>query len=439
MKLRSCFAALAAPVLVLGAVAGSVQAEPYIHDGIEFESREAFSRSEYFRANGLRCGTPETKVEEGIAAFGSPSDCTAGNTNILPEYDPSNGMITMQVVFHVIQSTGGSGNIPDSQIMNQLDIINEDFLAIAGTPGANGTNGMIQFVMATEDPLGNPTNGITRTTNNTWFNDGGSYWNSLAWDPNTYINIYCNSASGNLGYVPYLPQTGTPGAASDRVVVLWNTVGRNAPYGPPYDQGRTVTHELGHYFGLDHTFAGGCAAASPPNCYTTGDWICDTNSESTPTFGCPNKSSCSSPDPIDNYMDYSDDLCMEMFTPEQMNRMRCTIENWRPGLILNTAVSANLVTEDSSFNLLHQNQPNPFGARTEISFELPKPSQATLRVVDIAGRNVRTLTSAQLGAGRHAFTWDGTDRNNAPVAAGVYFYRLSTPTGDETRRMVKMK
>lgn len=438
MKIRNFIAAAAAPALLLGALAGSVQAE-FVYGDLVFESREAFARSEYFRSNGLRCGTPVTQPGDGLAAFGAPGDCASNSTSILPEYDPTNGVITMQVVFHVIQNTSGQGNIPNSQIQNQLDIINEDFQALAGTPGANGTNAMVQFVLATEDPNGQPTNGITRSTNNTWFNDGGSYWNSLAWDPNTYINIYCNSASGNLGYVPFLPQTGTVGSNSDRVVVLWDTVGRNAPYGPPYDQGRTVTHELGHYFGLEHTFTGGCASANPPNCYTSGDLICDTNSEQSPTFGCPNKTSCSSADPIDNYMDYSDDTCMEMFTPEQVNRIRCTIENWRPGLILNTAVSANLVAESATFNLLHQNQPNPFGAKTQISFDLPQSSRATLRVLDIAGRTVRTLTNAQLGAGRHAFSWDGTDQSNTPVAAGVYFYSLSTPAGDETRRMVKMK
>lgn len=429
-------AATAAPAILCALATAGLAAEVEVN-GHEFDSWQEFSQSEYFRANGLRCGTVPSA--DAVAAFGAPGDCTFGNTSILPEYDPSNGTITMQVVFHIIQSTGGSGNIPDSQIFNQLDIINEDFQAIAGTNGANGNNAMIQFVLATEDPLGNPTTGITRSTNNTWFNDGGSYWNTLAWDTNRYINIYTNSASGNLGYVPNLPQGGIVGSASDRVVILWNTVGRNAPYGPPYDQGRTVTHELGHYFGLEHTFAGGCAAASPPGCYTTGDWICDTNSESSPNFSCPGTPSCSSPDPVDNYMDYSDDLCMEQFTVEQNNRMRCTIENWRPNLIINSAVSANLTGEQASLQLLHQNIPNPFGPQTQIRFDLPNASRATLQIVDVAGRTVRTLTNAQLGAGRHAFTWDGSDEGAGPVAAGVYFYRLTTETGAETRRMVKMK
>jgi hypothetical protein len=134
---------------------------------------------------------------------------------------------------------------------------------------------------------------------------------------------------------PFLPADGGGsgiGNNNDRVVVLWSAFGRNSPL-PPFHQGRTATHEVGHYFGLEHTFNGGCSTATPPGCYTSGDLICDTNSESSPVFGCPSSpSSCSTPDPFHNYMDYSDDTCMEEFTPEQSRRVRCTLEHWRTDL-----------------------------------------------------------------------------------------------------------
>jgi hypothetical protein len=173
--------------------------------------------------------------------------------------------------------------------------------------------------------------------NNTWFADGGSYWNTLAWDPTRYINIYSNNASGNLGYVPFLPADGggsLVGTAQDRVVVLWDTIGRNSPFGPPYDQGRTVAHEVGHYLGLEHTFTGSCAVPTSPACYSNGDLICDTPPQSSQTFGCPvGATSCSGAlNPIRNYMNYTDDTCMEEFTPEQVNRMRCTLVNYRTDL-----------------------------------------------------------------------------------------------------------
>ena len=277
-----------------------------------------------------------------------PSDCSANSTTIKSEYDPGE-TYEIQVVVHVITRTNGFGDITDAKVQSQIDILNEDFLAIAGSNGAAGTNANIQFRLATEDPQGNPTNGITRSANNTWFNDGGNYWNQLAWDPDRYLNIYTNEASGALGYVPFLPQTGNVGSNADRVVVLWSSFGLNGPIGPPFNKGRTTTHEVGHYLGLYHTFDGGCGQAS--NCYGSGDLVCDTQRESQPSFGCPtNKSSCNSPDPIRNYMDYSDDLCMNNFTPEQVNRMRCTLLNWRPDVF--TVLSDGIGTQycDTTIN-----------------------------------------------------------------------------------------
>lgn len=259
----------------------------------------------------------------------APSDCAYGSTSPNPAYNPTT-TLTIPVVVHVIQNSSGTGFISAALVQSQIDILNEDFLAMAGTLGAPGTNSEIQFELASTDPAGNPTSGITYTTNTSWYNDSGSYWNSLSWDTNNYLNIYTNSAGGFLGYVPDIPQGGIVGSASDRVVVYWASFGRNGPIGPPYNKGRTTTHEVGHYLGLYHTFDGGCGAGS---CYTSGDRICDTNPESSSTLGCPgSKSSCGSADPFHNYMDYTDDICMWEFSPEQANRMRCTLENWRPAL-----------------------------------------------------------------------------------------------------------
>ena len=188
----------------------------------------------------------------------------------------------------------------------------------------------VEFYLATVDPQGNPTNGITRHVNNNWYNDSGNYTSQISWDTCRYLNLYTNTASGYLGYA-YIPNGGGVVCQDfDGCVINWTAFGRNSAGGPPYNQGRTATHEVGHYLGLFHTFDGGCGNN---NCYNTGDLICDTNKESGPVFGCPgNSSSCSSTDPFHNYMDYTDDLCMWEFTPEQARRVRCTIENWRPQL-----------------------------------------------------------------------------------------------------------
>jgi len=317
----------AALLLVSGLGLG--QERPVLElDGTPFFSWQEHAQSQLFEKAGLRCGF--RGLDPGIGGFlGGSSDCAYSSTSIEPQYDPGD-TITIQVVFHVIQNNSGTGFVSAARVAQQIAILNEDFGALAGSNGANGNDAGIRFELATVDPQGQATSGITYTTNNNWYNDSGSYYNTLAWDTNRYLNIYTNSAGGYLGYVPDLPQGGIVGLDLDRVVVLWSTVGNNAPYGSPFHLGRTATHEVGHYLGLDHVFYGGCGSSSA--CYTTGDHICDTNPQQSPTpnFGCSNGNSCGSPNNFRNYMDYSDDVCMWEFTPEQINRMRCTLEHWRP-------------------------------------------------------------------------------------------------------------
>ena len=297
-------------------------------DGEVYLSWDEVAQSGYFYQINTRCGTAPVPAGD-FEVRGNGADCSFSNTNPAAQYAPEVVKYRIPVVVHVIQTTSGTGAMNDARVRSQIDILNEDFLALPGTNGAPGTDVQIEFYLATEDPNGNPTTGITRSTNNTWFNDGGSYWNTLAWDTNRYLNIYSNSASGNLGYVPGLPQGGIVGSDSDRVVVLYSTFGRNAPLSP-FNLGRTATHEVGHYLGLNHTFSGGCAGG---NCNRSGDLICDTNPESSPTFGCPgNRTSCGLQAPFRNYMDYADDVCMNQFTFEQARRMRCTLENYRANL-----------------------------------------------------------------------------------------------------------
>ena len=382
--------------------------------------------------NVIRCGTPEIDPD---MFDGGPGDCSSSSTSIEAQYDPGDTYY-IQVVVHVIRDDNGFGNVGNPKVRSQIDILNEDFLALAGTPGEPGTFSGIQFALASQDPDGNATNGITRSNNTTWFNDGGQYWLSLNWDPSQYLNIYTNNAGGALGYVPYLPQTGSPGSASDRVVCLWSAFGRNSIGGPPYDQGRTATHEVGHYCGLFHTFQSGCGTQSQPGCYSSGDRICDTNGESGPHFGCPSTATCGTQDPIHNYMDYTDDTCMWEFTPEQVNRMRCTLEHYR-GSLINAAVSAPRVATAANVEpMLFASRPNPFRGSTDISFNLPTRGPVTLRVIDVTGRAVATLASGERSKGMHTVTWNGMDDRNAPAVAGVYFYRLDTQQGSETKRLV---
>lgn len=300
-------------------------------DGKAFQSWSDFFRSPTFRKNNRRCASPVIELDgppERRLVAGTAADCSLSFTNPAAEYGPTNGVFVIDVVVHNIASNNGTGFIDDAIIASQIDVLNEDFSALPGTLGAGGTDCAIEFRLATIDPSGNPTNGITHQFSNRWYNDRGNYKSQLAWDPNRYLNIYTNTAGGNLGYVEGFPQQGIVGSTSDGVVCNWTAFGRNSP-GAPYDQGRTATHEVGHYLGLLHTFQGGCGTS---NCSASGDLVCDTNPESAPNYSGCSRSSCGSSDPVRNYMDYSEDACMNNFTPDQAARMRCVLIHYRADL-----------------------------------------------------------------------------------------------------------
>jgi hypothetical protein len=346
MKSRILGVALAASVLQVsstaqtlgapGATMGPSSSDFYFHENEDgsvvtadsngtyyFASWSDYVQSPFFQDHGLFCGTDRLSYP---MAFGTTGDCSSSNTNPAAEYEPAGGTTySIPVVFHVLRRSNGAGDVSDALLNSQIDILNEDYRAMVGQSNGTpqiGVDARIEFTLA----------GITRSNSNAWYNDSGTYYNTLAWDTTRYLNIYTNQAGGNLGYA-YVPSGGgVVGQTWDRVVLNWRYVGRNAPGGAPYDQGRTATHEVGHYLGLYHTFQGGCATASMPGCYTSGDLICETNSESSAFFGCGNRTTCGSPDPTDNYMDYTDDLCMNRFTAEQANRMRCTLSNFRVDL-----------------------------------------------------------------------------------------------------------
>jgi hypothetical protein len=244
-------------------------------------------------------------------------DCSMSRTIIQNEYWPAQ-TYTIPVVFHIIHKGDGTGNISDQRVRAQVSVLNQDYGAIAGSAGDRGYNTKIQFKLA----------GITRTANDNWFNDRDErgFKQALGWDQNRYLNIYVNSASGYLGY-SYLPQEDA-GDVYDGVVVLYEAVGGRNNGFDVYDQGRTLVHEVGHYLGLLHTFEGyGCFEG-----YTSGDLIADTHSENDEHYDCRQTSTCGTPDDIHNYMNYTSDSCMYEFTPEQSNRLVCSLVNYRPQL-----------------------------------------------------------------------------------------------------------
>ena len=364
-------------------------------DNQVFPTREAYHRSQLFQASGARCGSaPRDPALLDAMQLVAASDCTLNSTKINQDYNDSRTFV-IPVVFHVIKKTDGTGDISPALLQSQIEILNQDFNAMANTPGAQGTNAKLQFTLAKLDPMGNPTTGFEVVTNNTYFNDPGSggtnsMKRALKWDPAHYLNVYTNDAGGGgtLGYSTFPAEDA--GGAEDGVDLNWEYVGRNPPGGAPYDMGRTATHEIGHYLGLFHTFQSGCGSASAP--YTSGDLIGDTVRESQANYGCsPVSSGCGGMSPIENFMDYSEDACMTKFTPEQVNRIRCSIVNYR---WINT----------------------------------PPTAAFTFTTSGLAATFTNTSTDAQTAATGLKYTWsfgDGTtstDQNptHAYAAAGTY-------------------
>ncbi|RDV37161.1 PKD domain-containing protein [Bradymonadaceae bacterium TMQ3] len=315
-----------------------------------YRSVADFHQSDEFRNSGRRCATAhDVSAAQLPLSNRSAASCGYNYTSINPLYAPDE-ILEIPVVFHVIQRTDGTGYISDALIRSQVDVLNEDFRALPATPGRNGVDARIQFVLASQAPDGSATNGINYHTNNSWFVDPGygvtPMKAALAWDPDRYLNIYTNDASGALGYATF-PQT-SAGDGEDGVVLAWNVVGRNAPQAGMFNQGRTATHEVGHYLGLFHTFQDGCGSASSP--YSTGDLIADTVAHRGPDYECKvRSSSCGGgTNPIRNFMNYTPDSCMTGFSEEQVNRMRCSLINFRNELFT-TAGNTPALPPDADF------------------------------------------------------------------------------------------
>jgi len=226
-------------------------------------------------------------------------------------------VVTIPVVVNVIYKTGAQ-NISDAQIQSQIDVLNADFRRTnsdADNTWSQAADTEIEFCLASVDPDGNATNGIRRKSTNkpSWQANDAMKGNQglTPWDPSSYLNIWvCNLSGGLLGYAQF---PGGP-ASTDGVVCDYAYFGTIGTATFPFDEGRTCTHEVGHYLNLRHIWGdGGCSV---------DDFVGDTPLSDGPNYGCAiGHVSCGSVDMVQNYMDYTDDGCMNLYTDGQAIRM----------------------------------------------------------------------------------------------------------------------
>ncbi|MES2865110.1 MAG: M43 family zinc metalloprotease [Bacteroidota bacterium] len=270
------------------------------------------------------------------------------------------GIIYIPVVVHVIHNGDAYGvneNITDEQVQSQITVMTQDFRKMAGTPGANsnpvGADTQIEFVLAKVDPNGNPTNGINRINlcQDSWSTAAinSTVKPTTSWDPTQYMNMWSvNFTDGTLlGYAQFPSSSGLSGlnasggaANTDGVVAGYRFFGSSdlatGNFAAPFDKGRTMTHEVGHFLGLRHIWAEDGAAC-------VGDDYCvDTPMAASPNGGCPTGTdSCAGAaglDMIENYMDYTDDACMNIFTTDQKSRITTVMNNSPRRASLKTSV-----------------------------------------------------------------------------------------------------
>jgi hypothetical protein len=242
--------------------------------------------------------------------------------------DGERALVTIPVVVHVVWNTT-TENISDAQILSQIAVLNADFRKlnadVSGVPSVfTAADANIEFCLATVDPNGNVTTGINRVqTSTTAFGTNDQVKSSStggvnAWDRNRYLNLWvCDISGGILGYAQF------PGgsAATDGVVVDYQYFGTTGTATAPFNKGRTATHEVGHWLNLYHIWGDdgtGC---------TGTDNVADTPNQGDENYGCPTfpTVSCSNGpngDMFMNYMDYTDDACMYMFSAGQVTRMQ---------------------------------------------------------------------------------------------------------------------
>jgi hypothetical protein len=334
-------------------------------------------------------------------------------------------VVTIPVVFHVLYKNTAQ-NISDAQITSQLAVLNADYRKLntdfnSVVPAAFrplGADMEIAFCLATRTPTGAATTGITRKSVANSFSFDNNYYAASgepAWDPTKYLNIWVGKFTDNtlLGFA-YLPDSA--GANYDGLCISYTAFGTTGTATAPFNKGRTATHEIGHYFGLDHPWG---ADGSNCNSAANSDGVADTPATNNPYYNCPtfpsNTNACTTTvngSMFMNYMDYVNDACMAFFTAGQKAIMQNTLAGPRLSLITSNNGCNPLALEDFEAINAIAIYPNPVHNYFQITSPLVAVDEVEL--YNAMGQ----LVSIQKLTGTNAQV------NVSELAIGTYYLRI---------------
>lgn len=342
-------------------------------------------------------------------------------------------VVTIPIVFHIVYNTAAQ-NVTDFCIAQTLIALNQDFRKQNAdfstvTPSVFqplGADCEIQFCMASVDPTGAPTTGITRTsTSVTAFDNTGpnpdaikftSQGGKNIWDRDKYVNLWvCNLGSGLLGYATF---PGAP-AAQDGVVCHYRYLVQTGGCGQtPFEKGRTTVHELGHWFGLYHIWGDATCG---------NDLVADTPTQQNASGGCPvfPTVTCSNGPNGNmhmNYMDYTNDACMVMFSAGQKTRMQAILNGTRSSLLTSAATKCATAALDAGINSIV----SPAGQACNTTFT---------PIVKLQNYGATTLTSCTISYridnnANQTYNWSGSLASASTV--NVTLPIMTTTAGTHT-------